>query len=60
VFEGSTADPRTLKAQIDKLKSRFTIKRMVLVGDRRMITPTRLCDDLVPAGLDCITSLRAP
>ena len=60
VFEGDTADPRTLKAQIDKLKSRFGIKRMVLVGDCGMITAARLRDDLVPAGLDWITCLRAP
>src|SRR6516162_4695432 len=60
VFEGDTADPRTLKAQIDKLKSRFGIKRMVLVGDRGMITAARLRDDLAPAGLDWITCLRAP
>lgn len=60
VFEGNTADPRTLKTQIDKLKSRFGIKRMVLVGDRGMITAARLRDDLAPAGLDWITCLRAP
>jgi Transposase DDE domain len=60
VFEGNTADPRTLKAQIDKLKNRFGIKRMVLVGDRGMITVARLRDDLAPAGLDWITCLRAP
>jgi len=60
VFEGNTADPRTLKAQIDKLKRRFGIKRMVLVGDRGMITAARLRDDLTPAGLDWITCLRAP
>jgi hypothetical protein len=60
VFEGNTGDPRTLKAQIDKLKNRFGIKRMVLVGDRGMITAARLRDDLAPAGLDWITCLRAP
>jgi transposase len=60
VFEGDTADPGTLKAQIDKLKSRFGIERMVLVGDRGMITAARLRDDLTPAGLDWITCLRAP
>src|SRR5271165_6720683 len=31
VFDGNTADPTTLRAQIDKLKVRFGIKRMVLV-----------------------------
>jgi transposase len=60
VFEGNTADPMTLKSQIDKLKSRFGIKRVVLVGDRGMITAARIRDDLKYSGLDWITSLRAP
>jgi transposase len=60
VFEGNTADPMTLKSQIDKLKSRFGIKRVVLVGDRGMITAARIRDDLTASGLDWITSLRAP
>src|SRR5262244_676806 len=38
VFDGSTADPTTLKSQVDKLKSRFGLSRVVLVGDRGMIT----------------------
>ena len=33
VFEGNTADPMTLSAQIDKLKARFGLSRVVLVGD---------------------------
>ena len=60
VFEGNTADPTTLKSQIDKLKSRFGIERMVLVGDRGMITSARIRDDLKLSGLDWITCLRAP
>ena len=60
VFEGNTADPTTLRTQIDKLKSRFGIKRMVLVGDRGMITAARIRDDLQSSGLDWITCLRAP
>jgi len=60
VFEGNTADPMTLKSQIEKLKSRFGIKRVVLVGDRGMITAARIRDDLKSSGLDWITSLRAP
>jgi transposase len=60
VFEGNTADPMTLRSQIDKLKSRFGIKRMVLVGDRGMITAARIRDDLKSSGLDWITCLRAP
>jgi hypothetical protein len=60
VFEGNTADPMTLSTQIDKLKARFGLSRVVLVGDRGMITSARIRDELKPAGLDWITALRAP
>src|SRR5271169_1354411 len=60
VFDGNTADPSTLRSQIEKLKDRFAISRLVLVGDRGMITSARIRDDLRPAGLDWITCLRAP
>jgi hypothetical protein len=60
VFEGNTADPMTLSAQIDKLKARFGLSQVVLVGDRGMITSARIRDELAPAGLDWITALRAP
>jgi transposase len=60
VFDGNTADPSTLGAQVDKAKHRFGIDRLVLVGDRGMITSARIRDDLKPAGLDWITCLRAP
>ena len=60
VFAGDTADPATLGAQIDKLKRRFGLKHVVLVGDRGMVTSARIRDELRPAGLDWITSLRAP
>jgi transposase len=60
VFEGNTGDPMTLAAQIDKLKRRFDLTRVVLVGDRGMITQARLEEDIKPAGLDWITALRAP
>ena len=60
VFEGDTSDPQTLAAQIDKLKRRFALKRVVLVGDRGMITSARIEAELKPAGLDWITALRAP
>ena len=42
VFEGDTGDPRTLAAQIDKVKQRFGLDHVVLVGDRGMITQARL------------------
>lgn len=60
VFEGSTGDPMTLAAQIDKVKGRFNLTHVVLVGDRGMITSARIRDELRPAGLDWITALRAP
>jgi hypothetical protein len=60
VFEGNTADPMTLSTQINKLKARFGLSRVVLVGDRGMITSARIRDELKPAGLDWITALRAP
>jgi hypothetical protein len=60
VFDGATADPKTLAIQIEKLKRRFALKHVVLVGDRGMITEARIDDELKPAGLDWITSLRAP
>src|SRR5246127_3681975 len=44
VFEGNTADPSTLGAQIEKVKDRFRISRVVLVGDRGMITAARIRD----------------
>ena len=60
VFAGNVGDPATLKIQIDKLKRRFGLGRIVLVGDRGMITKARLDEEVRPAGLDWITALRAP
>jgi transposase len=60
VFDGNTADPSTLSTQIEKIKDRFGIKRIALVGDRGMITSARIRDDLKPAGFDWISCLRAP
>src|SRR5208337_3016916 len=60
VFEGNTGDPMTLATQIEKLKQRFKLDHVVLVGDRGMITQARLTEDIKAAGLDWITALRAP
>ncbi len=60
VFEGNTADPATLAEQISKIKQRFGLKRVVLVGDRGMITSARIAETLKPAALDWLTALRAP
>jgi hypothetical protein len=60
VFEGNTGDPSTVGNQIAKLKERFGLTRVVLVGDRGMITQARIEGDLKPAGIDWITALKAP
>jgi hypothetical protein len=60
VFDGNTGDPTTLSPQIDKLKQRFGLSHVVLVGDRGMITEARIAEDVKAAGLDWITALRAP
>ena len=75
VFAGSTADPTTLTSQVTKLKERFALDHVVLVGDRGMITQARITqaritqaritqaritEDIKAAGLDWITALRAP
>ncbi len=49
VFDGNTADPATLTSQVEKLKDRFGINRVVLVGDRGMITSARIGADLKPS-----------
>jgi transposase len=60
VFDGNTGDPTTLAPQIDKLRHRFGLSHVVLVGDRGMITEARITEDIKTAGLDWITALRAP
>ena len=60
VFDGNTADPNTLTTQISKLKTRFRLSRVCLVGDRGMLTSARISDELRPAQLDWISALRAP
>ena len=60
VFKGNTGDPTTVAAQVTKVKDRFGITKVVLVGDRGMLTAARLREDVVPGGLDWITALRAP
>jgi DDE family transposase len=60
VFAGNTGDPKTVASQAGKVKDRFGITKVVLVGDRGMLTAARLREDVGPAGLDWITALRAP
>ena len=59
VFDGNTADPMTVGAQIDKLRRRFGLSRVVLVGDRGMLTEARIREEVKPARLDWISALRS-
>lgn len=59
VFPGNTADPVTFTAQVQRLRERFGLRRVVLVGDRGMITSARIDEDLRGVeGLAWITALR--
>lgn len=61
VFEGNTADPATVATQVRTLRERFGLERVVLVGDRGMLTQARLREDISPhPGIDWVTALRAP
>jgi transposase len=42
VYPGNTADPKTVADQVEKLRGRFGLGRVVLVGDRGMLTQTRI------------------
>ena len=61
VFEGNTADPKTVAGQIRKLRQRFELQQVVIVGDRGMLTSARIREDLqTEEGVRWITALRAP
>ncbi len=61
VFDGNCSDPTTVNSQIVKIRERFGIERVILVGDRGMITEARIREDIKGnEGLDWITALRAP
>jgi transposase len=59
VFSGNTADPTTFTAQVNTIRKRYGVSRVVLVGDRGMITSKRIDEDLRDVeGLEWITALR--
>jgi len=60
VYEGNTGDPTTLKDQIEKVRTRFGLSRVVFVGDRGLLTSARIREELAPVeGLDWVSALRA-
>lgn len=58
VFPGNTSDPSTLGSQIASVRERFGLSRVVLVGDRGMLTEARIREEVRPADLDWISALR--
>ena len=58
VFPGNTADPMTVGTQIRKIKERFSIEKVALVGDRGMITTARIREELEPGAVDWISALK--
>ena len=59
MFAGNAADPSTVASQAAKVRERFGIGRVALVGDRGMLTAARIREDLGPAGLDWISALKS-
>jgi Transposase DDE domain len=60
VFPGNTADPATVEAQIEKLRVRFGLTDIVLVGDRGMLTSARIERLRETGGIGWVSCLRAP
>jgi Transposase DDE domain len=59
VYPGNTGDPATLPEQLDKLKTRFGLAQVVLVGDRGMLTQTQIDRLRAHPGLGWISALRS-
>lgn len=59
VFEGNTADPKTLLPTAQKIRDDFKIDKLVLVGDRGMISQKQIDGLKALAGFEWITALRS-
>jgi Transposase DDE domain len=60
VFAGNTGDAVSFKTAITRVRDDFGIANLVLVGDRGMITKTRIAELRHLPGMDWITALKAP
>ena len=60
VFAGNTSDPVSFKTAITRVRDDFGINNMIMVGDRGMITGTRIDDLRKLKGMDWVTALKAP
>jgi len=61
VFDGNTGDPTTLSSQIQKVREKFGLMRVVWVSDRGVLTEAQLREgSKILEDFDWITALRAP
>ncbi len=60
VYPGNTGDPTTVPDQVEKLRQRFGLSRVVLVGDRGMLTQTQIKHLKAYPGVGWISALRSP
>jgi hypothetical protein len=60
VFPGNTADAESFKTAVTRVRADFGIERLIMVGDRGMITGTRIDDLRKLPGMDWVTALKAP
>ena len=59
VFDGNPSDPGTVSSVVAQVKDRFGLKRVVIVGDRGLLTEARIREDIESVGLDWLSALRA-
>jgi hypothetical protein len=60
VFPGNTSDPESFKTAITRVRADFGLQRLIMVGDRGMITGTRIGDLRKLDGMDWVTALKGP
>jgi Transposase DDE domain len=60
VFAGNTSDPESFKTAVTRVRADFGIERLIMVGDRGMITGTRIDDLRKLDGMDWVSALKAP
>jgi Transposase DDE domain len=60
VYPGNTGDPTTVPDQVATLQERFGLSRVVLVGDRGMLTETQLATLRAFPGVGWLSALRGP
>jgi transposase len=60
VYPGNTGDPTTVPEQVEKLRTQFGLSRVVLVGDRGLLTQTQIKHLKAYPGVGWISALRSP